>query len=245
MNMRQTRKAEMLNRVVDFGHEYGHLFPASSAAADTFAAVAAAVEKVQEESASRISSEDKGRYTRKAARFVLHDHLSSMVQAARAIGETTSGFAEKYPLPEQPNDPELIGAGRLFAANAAEAKKQFIAHSFPTTFIEDLTGLVDAFEAAVHERDAELRLNMAAQAAIDQAIEDGLREVRKLDAMVRISLKGEPLVTKVWVRVRQIKWDKRTPGKPAPVPAPADPDPTSPPAPASVATPPDATTKAA
>ena len=135
MNTRQTRKAEMLNRVVDFGNEYGHLFPKSSAAAETFAAVAAAVEKVQEESASRISSEDKGRYTRKAARFVLHDHLSSMVQAARAIGETTSGFAEKYPLPEQPNDPELIGAGPFPQSLVVDGDRDTIAAALHGTAV--------------------------------------------------------------------------------------------------------------
>jgi hypothetical protein len=42
MNMIERRQYEMLVRVRDFGDNYGHLFPASSVARESFTAVAAA-----------------------------------------------------------------------------------------------------------------------------------------------------------------------------------------------------------
>ena len=214
----QTRRCEMLGRVVEFGQKYGHLFPRSSEAGETFAAVAAAVEQLREHTMSRMSSERVGKGSRTLAREALHERLDAMVQVARTIGETTPGFEDRFELPADANDQELIAAGRLFAKNAEDAKKRFVAHACPTTFIVGLSALVDTFEEAVRERNAGQVDNTAAKATIEHAVESGLAAVRKLDAMVRFTLEDDPIAMEVWDKSRRVQYRNRVrAAAPAPV----------------------------
>jgi len=169
----ETRRCEMLGRVVEFGEKYGHLFPKSSEAGETFAAVAAAVKQLGEHTRSKLSSDRSAKGNRMIARGALLERLDAMARAARTIGETTPGFEAGFDLPDQPTDNELVESGRLFMQHAEDVKKLFIAKAFPTTFIADITELVDAFEQSVRERDADQVQNANAKASLGTALEAG------------------------------------------------------------------------
>jgi len=164
-----------------------------------------------------------------------------MARAARTIGEITPGFEADFDLPDQPTDQELIETGRLFMQHAEDVKKLFVAKAFPTTFIADITELVDAFEQSVRERDADQVQNANAKASLGTALEAGLAAVRTLDVMMRVALKDDPAMTATWNKARRVSYPNR--GKAAgpvavtPVSAPASPAATTPPAAASPAAP--------
>ena len=156
---------------------------------------------------------------------------------ARTIGETTPGFEAGFDLPDQlPTDNELVETGRLFMQHAEDVKKLFIAKAFPTTFIADITELVDAFEQSVRERDADQVQNANAKASLETALGAGLATVRTLDVMMRVALKDDPAMTATWNKARRVTYPNR--GKTAglaavtSVSAPAPPVATTTPAPA-------------
>ena len=155
---------------------------------------------------------------------------------ARTIGETTPGFEAGFDLPDQPTDNELVESGRLFMQHAEDVKKLFIAKAFPTTFIADITELVDAFEQSVRERDADQVQNANAKASLGTALEAGLAAVRTLDVMMRVALKDDPAMTATWNKARRVTYPNRAkaagPVAVTPASAPAPPAATTTPAPA-------------
>ena len=209
MKSLETRQYEMLVRVRDFGEANSHLFPASSVAGEAFAAVAAAVTQLSEHAVSRMSTLRGGAAAAATARGALRDRLEAVVRTARVLREETPGLEDKFELPDQPADQELVTAGRLFARDAEPLKARFIAHALPETFLADLTQGVEQFEQAIRGRDAERDGNIAAKASIDAALEAGLAAVRKLDGIVANHLHDDRVTMAVWNRDRRVGYRNR------------------------------------
>ncbi len=73
MNVIEQRQYEMLVRVRNFGTTYGHLFPASSVAGETFAAVDAAIKELDAQELAHLAASVSARAQRKdTARQALH-----------------------------------------------------------------------------------------------------------------------------------------------------------------------------
>ena len=183
MNTIQLRRYAMLVRVRDFGHAHADLFPASSLAHQTFAAVEEAVQQLSAHTVSTLSSV-QGTTTKAMARATLLDCLAAIGQTARIIVEHTPGLEEKFVLPDKPSDQVLLMTARVFAQDAEPLKARFVAHVMPKTFLADLDDAIGQFEQAIHERDAGKDHRIAARANIKAVLASGDAAVRALDAMV-------------------------------------------------------------
>ena len=159
---------------------------------------------------SKMSARRGGTSTKAMARKALSDRLEAIVVSARAIGQNTPGLEDKFRNPNPRTDQSLITAGRLFARDAEAFKAQFIARAMPKTFIADLEGLVEAFDQAIREREAERNAHTAARASIEAAVSAGMLAVRQLDAVVVNHLHDDPVTMAVWKRDRRIQYPHRS-----------------------------------
>jgi len=223
----ETRRYEMLVRVLNFGQTYAHLFPQSSLATQAFGIVAEAVKQLEAHRVAKMSTAPAAKNTMAMAREALRSRLVAIARTAREIAESTPGLEDKFKVPEGATDQELLTAGRLFVRDAEPFVPQFVAHALPQTFVTDLTHIVDNFEQAVRERDAGKSENTAAKASIESALASGLAAVRKLDVIVSNTLQDDAVTMAVWERERRVRYRNRvkaavTPPSPAPeTPAPA------------------------
>jgi len=61
---------------------------------------------------------------------------------------------EKFRVPRNNNDQELLNAARAFLADATPLKTQFIAHEMPADFLDDLQADIDAMQAAINSQSS-------------------------------------------------------------------------------------------
>jgi hypothetical protein len=208
MNAVQSRRYEMLVRVRDFGDAHADLFPESSLARQTFAAVAEAVQQLNAHTVSKLSSAP-GTTTKAMARADLRDRLEAIGQTARVIAETTPDLEEKFVLQGFLSNQALLMTARVFARDAEPLGDRFIAHVMPKTFLADLGEAIGRFEQAIHEREAGKDERIAARTRIQAALSSGLAAVRALDAMVANRLRDDPATMAVWKRDRRVQYPNR------------------------------------
>jgi len=117
-------------------------------------------------------------------------------------------------------------AARAFATDAAPLSAQFIAHELPADFLADLNADIAALEAAISDQSGGVGDHVAANAAIDDAIDRGVEVVRKLDAIVKNKYANNPATLAEWTSASHTeRAPRRKASTPATPPPPAPPKP--------------------
>jgi len=210
MNMIERRRYEMLVRVRDFGDNYGHLFPASSVARESFTAVAAAIKELDAQDLTHMAASAPALLERKArAREALLARLQAIGQTARVLARDAPGLDQQFRVPAEPSDPNLLTAGRKFTRDVEPWTSQFIAHGMPVTFVADLGALVDGFDRSLRDRGMGRETRRAARASTRTALSSGLAAVHSLNAVVINHLRHDEVPATVWEQARRIVYPER------------------------------------
>ena len=204
MTKREMQQMEMLVRVRDFGVTHASLFPESTLAAGSFAAIGDAVTQLTRYTGSKVMATRGSVKTKTAARTGLRNALLAISRTARAIAAQDPAFQNKFQMPRRQPAPVLVTLARSFAEFAAPLASLFIARGMPATFLADLTAAADAYETAVRGRDVAKQENSEAQALIEASIAAGLTAVEQLDVVVANSLRDDPGVLAKWMQARRI-----------------------------------------
>jgi len=230
MNDRENRRHQMLLRVRDFGIEHAADFAPTSLAKQLFTAVGTYVDQLEDHAASHVSNTGKARQgttTRGQSRQTLRETLEAISRTARAMAGEVPGLDDKFRVPRGENDQALLSAARAFAADAAPFSTEFIAHELPSDFLAELNADIADLETAIGGQSSGRGQSVAANAAIDDAIDNGVATVRKLDAIVKNKYVNNPAVLAEWISVSHIERDPR---RSAPAASPPQPGAGSPPA---------------
>lgn len=201
MNDKESRNYQKFVRVRDFGSAHVTDFTANSLARQTFAGIGAVVTEVESLSADEASARGdarQGTETRAQARASLRDHMEAISRTARVLADDVPGLNEKFRVPRNANDQELMDAARVFLANATPLKEQFIAHEMPADFLEELQADIDAMQAAINSQSSGLGDHVAANAGLDDAMDRGNDLCRKADVIVRNKYANNPAVLAEW-----------------------------------------------
>lgn len=210
MNATNVRRYEMLVRVTGFADAHGHLVPESSLARQAFTVVSTAVRQLDLDRLREIAaSVTAGAHRKEVAREALGDRLVRISQTARVLAEETPGLEQRFEVPATKTDQALLTAARRFHEEAAPYDAQFISHGTPATFLADLAGLADAFEAALRERGMSRDEQVAARARIKSSLAAAMSAVRKLDVIVANHLAADPVTQAVWKRDRRVVYPSR------------------------------------
>lgn len=218
MNSLDTRRYEMLVRVRDFGAAHSDLFAKSSLAGRAFASVASAVSKLMQHAASQQSgrsSAREGTTSKAVAREALREDLDAIVRTARGLALDTPGIDDRFRAPRSSRDQALVNHARAFSADAAPLATAFVEHGMPEDFLDDLGDSIKELEDAIRERNEGRQINAAAQTAIDEAMEEALEAVRRLDAIVPNVLRKSASQLSAWELARRVEYRGARKAEPA------------------------------
>jgi len=141
------------------------------------------------------------------------------------MSDEVPGIENKFRLPRDNNDQNLLNAARAAATDALPLRAQFIAHEMPADFLEDLAEDIADMEAAISTQSSGVGDHVAANAAIDDAITRGMDLLRKLDAIVRNKYANNPGVLAEWTTASHVerapKRAKPDASQPTPSPPPS------------------------
>ena len=209
MDTNQMKQYEMLVRVNQFGETHGDVFRKTIQARQHFADVTAAVKELSGHAVDKMRATDEGKSNKAMARRALASRLRTIGRTARLIEADNPGMEDKFKYPKPQSDQALIAAGRLFAQDAEAFAGAFVAQVMPKTFIADLEKLVEQFEQAIQERDANREAHAAARMRIAALLRSGTVAVRKLDAMMSTHEFGDVDIVELWRRERKVGHPRR------------------------------------
>jgi hypothetical protein len=222
MRIEDLRKQQMLARVRDFGAARRDVFPASSRAGKLFAAVAAAIDALEQQLPTQVArgSSQEGSTEKALARDALRRRLATIATMARALALDTPGFADRFSIPLYCSDARLLVIARSFARDAKPLAKEFVAHDMPPDFLAALGKEIDAFATTTSRVLAGKDTRRNARAGIDATNEKAVRAVRQLNAIVRARLQDDRAALALWDNARRLEGSTRPrngapPGPPA------------------------------
>ena len=203
MNDNENRRFQTFLRVQGFGEAHSADFVVTSLGKQLFIALADVITELEGHAASTQSGfglARQGTATRGQARAELIEDLRTISRTAAVMFDIASGLADKFRLPRgKINDQNLLALARAFAADAAPLAAQFIAREIRSDFLEDLGADIAAFEEAISRQASGVSNHVAANAAIDDAIDRGTEIVRKLDAIMKNKYANNPAVLAEWL----------------------------------------------
>ena len=141
---------------------------------------------------------------------------------------STPGLEDKFRAPRNVSDQALLTSARAFAADALPLAAEFKRRGLPDDFLEDLNADIEEFEQAINEKIRKRGAQVAATAAIDDALERGINIVRELDAIMRNRLRTEHATLAAWLSASHTERSPRrgtpqTPSTPSTPAAPSTP----------------------
>lgn len=192
----QNRRFRMFVRVRDFITQRLSDFSETGVARQLYTQLQGVIARLESSSAEQASGIGQARQrtqSRGSARLSLRDALEAIHSVAVAMG-----LGEQFPLPERA-DASLLQVGRAAARDLTPLKAQFIAHEMPADFIEDLQAEIAAFETEIAEHGNAVGDHVQASEAIDEAIEEGIELVEKLDGIMRAKYASNRAVLAEWM----------------------------------------------
>ncbi len=147
----------------------------------------------------------QGSTSRAVAHAALREDLLAITRTARALALDVPGLDDKFRLPRSGSDTALLNSARAFAADAAPLTAEFIRHELPADFLDDLNADIADFEQAVNSQNTGMDARVAATAAIDGALERGLKAVQRLDVIVRNKFHNDLSTLAAWTSASHVE----------------------------------------
>ena len=222
----QRAKYQMFGRVKSFGAANRALFPEESVAGKTFALLAALVASIEDQIVRWQEAQASGRRVKDSTRQAARQFMRAIAATGRRAVQTETG-AHPFRMPEKRNAPELLGAARLFRAEAERRQARFVELGMAPTFLADFDRVIKALEDAVAVQQDSRGTRGMAKAGIEAALAEGMRLVADLDVTVANALVNNPEGLGQWQGARRVDYPTRLRGRNRPAAAPAATEPAS------------------
>lgn len=225
MTEQETRRLDTFKRVTNFGVKHAGHFPAGTLARELFDNIAGIVKGLEEYAATHSSGRGtarQGTAGKGAARAAIQEDLSILRRTARSMSVVMPGLDDKFRIPRNPSDRELLDTARAFLADAEPLKAEFLRREVPESLFADLAANLAAFEAALIGQYTGTEESVTARASLDSAFDQGTDALRQLDPIVRNKLHNNPGLLTAWESARRTERTTRRPTPDTP-PAPQTP----------------------
>jgi hypothetical protein len=223
MNDADTRRYESFLRGQEVGRANASLIPASSLATELFTRLSNIITNIQKQSDLQSSSQraaQQSTTSKASARDEVLLDLRAIARTARGIALVTPGLEDKFRLPRNVRDQDLLSIARSSAVDAEPFKAEFIKRGLPADFLEDLNDDIAAFEQAITQQIQGTEAQVAATAALDDLIDEGIRTMRELDPVMRNLFADNPGILAQWLSASHVerapRKKKATPPPPTP-----------------------------
>ncbi len=196
----------MFTRVRQFGLANPVEFPSDSLAGRLFSDLAKAMDNFSISATDREIGERRGASDAKnAARRALREDLDAIARSASSVAVEVPELRNRFRVRDARTDQELLAKARAFAEIVAPWRTKFVEHALPANFVEDLLADIETFEQAGERLVRATTRAVSATRSIDNAAEEGLVIVKRLDAIVRNRFKGLPAKLDEWKRAKKIE----------------------------------------
>src|SRR5262249_40949562 len=145
VNDSQRLEVESVFRSRDFGVQTPALFPPNSKAEQYHAALTTGADELNAlVTAQSVHQRDaqEASTVKADARTTLSKFLSRIRSTARTMAMETPGVADKFKIPRNLNDQNLLTAARAFVVEAIPLEAEFISFGLETTFLADLQAAI-------------------------------------------------------------------------------------------------------
>ena len=213
MNDRDIRRYTMFERVEIFGQKNAADFLPDSPGAARFAAITQIIHDVD---SAKAVQQLGGATAKDAVLDALRENLHKVVRTARAIAQDDAGFADNVHMPPRSSQAALLTAvdATLLHLDTAGVTAKLVAHGLPADFVQHLTADRVAAVNARGEMKGTNHAGVVSTAAIDRLMRAGMKQVKYLDAIVRITYTRASDQRRAWESARTIERPARRKKKP-------------------------------
>ena len=176
-------------------------FPPNSRGGELYASVNTGIgniERVSGEQAEHARNFREATKRKDVAEDSLEELMVSMNRTARSMSRTMPGVEEKFRLPPNRDGAMWLAAARAFAAEAVPLADEFVRRNMAPDFIDDLKARILAVNQADDEQEKAESARVKATADLAAVIQQGLADVRELDAIVRNTFAGNEAELAAW-----------------------------------------------
>lgn len=188
MNSRDGERYNTFIAVNQFGKENAADFPVSSISGTLFAEIAECISLLNQHGAnqsSAMSSSRQNYLNKDTARENMREDLTDIARMARSMAYEIEGLDDKFRVPVNRNDRQLLLAARAFLADAAQYEAKFIEDGLPTDFLENLQSGIEEFEETLSATSESRGMQVASTAEIGAITRRGMIALRRLNPIVR------------------------------------------------------------
>jgi hypothetical protein len=208
MTNQEKRLLDMFKRVRDFDAAHDNLFPAGSLGRDLFNVILGIINDLEGLGAAEFGGHGtarQGTAGKSAARAAILEDLRILRRTARAMALVIPGLEEKFRIPRNPDDHDLLITARGALAAAEPLKAEFLRREVQESVFEELEANVAAFETALTGQNTGQDESKTAGASIDAAIDRGMDALRQLDPIVRNKLHHNTALLAAWLSAKRIE----------------------------------------
>jgi hypothetical protein len=220
MEIKVRRNYEMLLKVENFMTLNADDFSGISFVAATVAVLRAETAKIGELSAEKVQNTAAAKdstLTRHDARRHLHAALEEIARLWRSASPETAEAKNKFRMPHNTSDQNLVATAKTFAVEAEANKQFFLERGMPADFIAALQNKTADFETAIIASQTALRERVGVNASFDQPLKLAKEAVRNLDPIVRRVYAANPQKLAQWIVASHVERNHAKPPIP-PIP---------------------------
>ena len=227
MKKSETRALNMLRSVRLHGQTRAAAFPANSRGGELYVSVNTGIGNIERLSGEQAEHERNFREASKrkdVAEDSLREGMVDMNRTARSMSRKMPGVEEKFRLPDNRDGVMWLAAARAFVAEGTPLADEFVRRNMAPDLIDDLKARILAVDEATSDQEREESARIEATAALADAIQKGLEDVRELDAIVRNTYSGNVAELAAWESAGHVERAPRHAGEDEEEP-PAEPPP--------------------
>jgi hypothetical protein len=219
MRDNERRTYEMFIRASAFWEKIAPSFQPESMAIKLFTDFKSIIDQLTKYSTTKNFSNrsaKQGTVEKAVLRSELRADLLAISRTARGLETDIADLEGKFRMPRRLNDQLLLNNARTFCEAARPLEAEFVKFEMPADFIKNMAKNIELFEKALNDQNEGTEERVMAAAAIEDAIDQGVEIVKKLNIIVRNKFEDDPSTLAGWVRARHVE------RAPRPVPAPVE-----------------------
>jgi hypothetical protein len=207
----ERRRLEAFIRIRQFGVDNAADFPAGTVGATQFAAIGAVIDEIAQlagEQAAGVGDSRQTFATKSTARENLREEMYDIVRTARSMQYQFDGIEDKFRMPVNLSDQNLLATARAFHSESLAYDQDFEEYGLDKLFREHLQTAIDAFEAAMNPTGTAIDEQVASTAEIGDAIRRGMIARRILEGVVKNKYRSNVGKLAAWLSASHVE---RTP----------------------------------
>jgi hypothetical protein len=199
---------ETFLRLKQYGIESSADFPASTKGGINFISLNEVIAELEAAGASQAGGKNTAiqSYGSKGTnRENLFSILSQLARTSRSMAYEFAGIDDKFRLPRNVNDQELLAIARSSLTKAASHEQDFIAYEMPRLFMAELQEAVTAFENSLDETNSAVGTRVTATANMGEIVRRGMIIRRVLDGIIKNKYRDDAGKLAAWATASHIE----------------------------------------